>query len=79
MLCPKLVFPTSSRPDHDVLVLDVGAYTSDFAALEFDLTDVDIPPRITASSEPLGVSNLDREVESVLNHEKAQTEVDPIL
>ena len=60
-----------SRADHVILVVDVGAYTSDFAVLKFDPTDVDSRPAIRTHSVPLGVGQLDREVQGLLPAPKA--------
>jgi len=56
---------------HSVLVLDIGAYTSDFAHIEFDLTDAKAPPQITSSSLVAGIQQLDESVVKRLPKSKA--------
>jgi hypothetical protein len=55
-----------SPEKHVVLVIDVGAYTSDFALLEFGPFEGMVPPVIRSCSEPLGVDELDRRVQALL-------------
>jgi hypothetical protein len=44
------------------LMVDVGAYTTDFALVQFDLHDNDLPPTTSSRSERLGIAQLDRRV-----------------
>jgi hypothetical protein len=66
----------SSHPTYRTLVIDIGAYTTDFAALNFD-TEGAIPDTsngiaftITQSSIPFGVSDLDERLKASLSEEK---------
>ena len=63
---------------HWILVVDLGGYTLDFAMVGFDLESLDIPAdqthqgrkRMATYSEPIGVTDLDREVIRSLDTEK---------
>jgi hypothetical protein len=61
------------RPEHNVLLIDVGAYTTDFALLRFDTReDPDAPPEVTDLSEQLGIDELDRRVQAALPEAKGR-------
>jgi hypothetical protein len=49
------------KANHCVLVIDIGAYTTDFAFLRFDLDDEEKAPAIICQSWALGVEQLDHE------------------
>jgi hypothetical protein len=53
---------------HRVLVVDVGAFTTDFSYMEFDC-DLDKKPEITQQSQRIGVGELDRLVRERLRPE----------
>jgi hypothetical protein len=54
-----------------VLAVDVGAFTTDFAYLEFNTKEFEDRPQLADFSEPLGMEQLDREIQTVLSQEKA--------
>lgn len=54
------------RDSYSVLVVDIGAYTTDFSYIMFD-TDVENPPRIRQVSRELGIGELDQLVRDHLD------------
>jgi hypothetical protein len=61
----------STTSHHRVLVVDIGAFTTDFALLEFALVEDAPRPRIHCHSHVLGIQNLDAAVLKALPPEKA--------
>jgi hypothetical protein len=58
---------TRDPAEYVVLVIDIGAYTTDFAALHFDACDDGVPPQIGTRSVPLGVTDLEETVKRALS------------
>ncbi|WP_439623283.1 hypothetical protein [Gemmata sp.] len=68
---------TADHPVYRALVIDVGAFTTDFAAVTItpaDGNDADPDARVAVSqqSHPLGVSDLDERVKAALPKEKGE-------
>ncbi len=61
----------NGRGSHCVLVIDVGAFTTDLAFLEFDLDNEEESPTTKVESRALGVHDLDRLVLNQLPPAKA--------
>jgi hypothetical protein len=62
----------ASRDEHIILLIDIGTFTTDIAALQFNTTELDdTPPVVHDLSVPLGISNLDQEFQLCLPEKKA--------
>jgi len=65
------------HPTYRALVIDVGAFTTDFAGIEVNpnggpVSDIDGALSVTQHSVPVGVSNLDAQVAAALGSEKGR-------
>ena len=61
---------TNSIETHVILVVDVGAFTSDFAVLSFDTGDCDKYPSCYSRSVRLGISQMEDEILASLPSDK---------
>lgn len=68
---------TAHHPSYRALVIDVGAFTTDFAGIEVrpednTVSDIDSVLRLAQHSVPVGVTNLDEQVAAALGGEKGR-------
>ncbi len=59
------------KGDHLLCVVDVGAFTTDFAVLRFNTSNPDLPPKTQSHSVRLGIAKLDEEIMAQLPAETA--------